>query len=282
MKNVGFVNNIFCSKAKGNIHCQRGVVSFGWRWRQLKNIVAPIFNFEFRFFLFTGVLNHQDELLMNPSELQSFYSSVRNVSEAICRPLETEDYVVQPMDDVSPPKWHLGHTTWFFETVLLQKFQRDYKPFHKLYNFIFNSYYESFGTRVARPKRGSLSRPTVKEIYAYRAVVDEQMAGLFVSIDAKHWPEFSHLVTLGLNHEQQHQELLVYDIKYILATIRCGFIRNRAALQKLHGKCRRSPSIWNSKAESLKSAMLRKISRGIMKCRRIRFCCAISNCKIAW
>src|SRR5574341_1223701 len=154
---------------------------------------------------------------MNPSKPQHFYSSVRNVSEAICRPLETEDYVVQPLDDVSPPKWHLGHTTWFFETVILQKFQRDYKPFHKLYNFVFNSYYESFGMRVARPKRGGLSRPTVKEIYAYRAAVDEQMNGLFESIDKKLWPEFSHLVILGLNHEQQHQELLVYDIKYIFA-----------------------------------------------------------------
>jgi ergothioneine biosynthesis protein EgtB len=121
------------------------------------------------------------------------------------------------MDDVSPPKWHLGHTTWFFETVLLQKFQSQYKPYHSLYNFVFNSYYESFGTRVDRPKRGSLSRPTVKEIYAYRAAVDEQMLGLFEAIAAKQWPEFSRLVILGLNHEQQHQELLVYDIKYIFA-----------------------------------------------------------------
>jgi ergothioneine biosynthesis protein EgtB len=154
---------------------------------------------------------------MNRSELKSLYSAVRQTSEEICRPLQTEDYVVQPIDDVSPPKWHIGHTTWFFETVLLQKFLPNYKPFHQLYNFVFNSYYESFGTRVARPKRGTLSRPTVKEIYAYRAAVDEQMNGLFESIDTKHWPEFSRLVILGLNHEQQHQELLVYDIKYIFA-----------------------------------------------------------------
>jgi ergothioneine biosynthesis protein EgtB len=154
---------------------------------------------------------------MNRSELKNFYSAVRQTSEEICRPLQTEDYVVQPIDDVSPPKWHIGHTTWFFETVLLQKFLPNYKPFHKLYSFVFNSYYESFGTRVARPKRGSLSRPTVKEIYAYRAAVDEQMNGLFETVAAKQWPEFSRLVTLGLNHEQQHQELLVYDIKYIFA-----------------------------------------------------------------
>lgn len=154
---------------------------------------------------------------MNPFDLQQFYSSVRKTSEEICRPLEIEDYVVQPIDDVSPPKWHLGHVTWFFETVILQKFQPNFKPFHKLYNFVFNSYYESFGTRVFRPKRGTLSRPTVKEIYAYRATVDEQMQSLFEKLDRKHWPEFSRLVTLGLNHEQQHQELLVYDIKYIFA-----------------------------------------------------------------
>ncbi|MDZ7359876.1 MAG: ergothioneine biosynthesis protein EgtB [candidate division KSB1 bacterium] len=155
---------------------------------------------------------------MNRSELKNFYFSIRKTSEEICRPLQTEDYVVQPIDDVSPPKWHLGHTTWFFETVLLQKFLPHYKPFHQLYNFVFNSYYESFGTRVARPKRGSLSRPTVKEIYAYRAAVDEQMHGLFESIDATQWPEFSRLVILGLHHEQQHQELLIYDIKYIFAS----------------------------------------------------------------
>ncbi len=154
---------------------------------------------------------------MNRSEFKNFYLAVRKTSEEICRPLQTEDYVVQPVDDVSPPKWHIGHTTWFFETVLLQKFLPNYKPFHQLYNFVFNSYYETFGTRVARPKRGSLSRPTVKEIYAYRAAVDEQMHGLFESIDATHWPEFSRLIILGLNHEQQHQELLVYDIKYIFA-----------------------------------------------------------------
>jgi ergothioneine biosynthesis protein EgtB len=154
---------------------------------------------------------------MNPVELQQYYSSARKTSEEICRPLESEDYVVQPMDDVSPPKWHLGHVTWFFETVILQKFQPHFKPFHQLYNFVFNSYYESFGTRVFRPKRGTLSRPTVKEIYAYRAAVDECMNDLFATIAQQHWPEFSRLVTLGLNHEQQHQELLVYDIKYIFA-----------------------------------------------------------------
>ncbi len=154
---------------------------------------------------------------MSLAELQQFYSAVRKTSENLCRPLEIEDYVVQPMDDVSPPKWHLGHVTWFFETVILQKFQPHFKPFHKLYNFVFNSYYESFGTRVFRPKRGTLSRPTVKEIYAYRAAIDERMNELFATIAQKHWPEFSRLVTLGLNHEQQHQELLVYDIKYIFA-----------------------------------------------------------------
>ena len=154
---------------------------------------------------------------MTLSEVKDFYLSVRKMSEEICRPLQTEDYVVQPIDDVSPPKWHLGHTSWFFETVILQNFQPRYKPYHSQYGFVFNSYYETFGARVPRPKRGALSRPTVKDIYAYRAAVDEQMSGLFESIGEKDWPQFSRLVILGLNHEQQHQELLVTDIKYILA-----------------------------------------------------------------
>lgn len=147
---------------------------------------------------------------MNLSEK---YLSIRKNTEAICEPLQTEDYVVQPVVDVSPPKWHLGHTTWFFETFILLPHVPQYKAFNADYNFVFNSYYESVGARVIRTDRGNLSRPTVIDVYRYRTYVDEAMNN-FLHCDFK--PELLPLLELGLNHEQQHQELLCYDIKYIL------------------------------------------------------------------
>ena len=108
-------------------------------------------------------------------ELKQAFDTVRQRSVSICAPLQTEDYVVQPVVDVSPPKWHLGHTTWFFETFVLQPNLKDYKVFNPDYNFVFNSYYESVGARVIRTDRGNLSRPGVTDVYKYRAYVDEQM-----------------------------------------------------------------------------------------------------------
>lgn len=145
------------------------------------------------------------------------YIEIRELTEAICLPLEIEDYVIQPIVDVSPPKWHLGHTTWFFETLLLQRYSPNYRPYHSLFSFLFNSYYESLGPRVERARRGHLSRPTVKETYVYRSSIDRQMQDLIEQIAEEHWSEFSGLVALGLQHEQQHQELLLTDIKFILA-----------------------------------------------------------------
>src|ERR1700744_2037366 len=108
-------------------------------------------------------------------ELLDQYILVRERTAPICRPLETEDYVVQPIGDVSPPKWHLGHTTWFFETFILKPHVEGYAEFNPDYNFVFNSYYESVGARVIRTDRGNLSRPTVADIYRYREYVDEAM-----------------------------------------------------------------------------------------------------------
>lgn len=140
------------------------------------------------------------------------YFAVRKYSEFICEPLLIEDYVVQPMEDISPPKWHLGHTTWFFEEVILLKFLKDYKRFHARYPFLFNSYYEGLGDRVEQPDRGSLSRPTVAEVHEYRAHVDQHMIRILSDM-----PEgVDALIELGMNHEHQHQELLYADIKYIL------------------------------------------------------------------
>src|SRR5260221_14493137 len=141
------------------------------------------------------------------------YRSIRQASEAICRPLQKEDYVVQPIVDVSPPKWHLGHTTWFWETFILIPNLGGYRPCNPDYNYVFNSYYETIGARVVRTDRGNLSRPSVDEVYAYRKYVDAAMEHF---LDAGVGPQLGSVVILGLNHEQQHQELLYTDIKYIL------------------------------------------------------------------
>ena len=146
--------------------------------------------------------------------LTESYLRVRDYSELICRGLETEDHVVQPIIDVSPPKWHLGHTTWFWETFVLIPHAPEYKFFHEDFSYVFNSYYETVGKRVLRTDRGNLSRPTVAGVYAYRAYVDEHMSRFLDSPDFS--PELRALIDLGLNHEQQHQELLITDIKYIL------------------------------------------------------------------
>ncbi|OMP78946.1 ergothioneine biosynthesis protein EgtB [[Flexibacter] sp. ATCC 35208] len=146
-------------------------------------------------------------------ELKQAFDTVRQRSVSICAPLQTEDYVVQPVVDVSPPKWHLGHTTWFFETFVLQPNLNGYQIFNTDYNFVFNSYYESVGARVIRTDRGNLSRPGVADVYRYREYVDKEMGKLLAQDISK---ELHALITLGLNHEEQHQELLVTDIKYIL------------------------------------------------------------------
>lgn len=147
------------------------------------------------------------------SDLSRLYERVRARSEALCTPLEPEDHVPQPVVDVSPPKWHLAHTTWFFETFILAVHAPDHRPLDPRYGYLFNSYYEAHGPRVARPNRGALSRPTVREVLRYREHVDQAMLGLLTSDPA---PAVRTLVTLGLHHEQQHQELLVTDIKAIL------------------------------------------------------------------
>jgi ergothioneine biosynthesis protein EgtB len=141
------------------------------------------------------------------------YITVRKRTEKICWPLQTEDYVVQPIVDVSPPKWHIGHVTWFFETFILKPYFEGYPEYNTDYNYVFNSYYETVGNRVIRTDRGNLSRPTVAEIYAYRKYVDEAMTG-FLSKEPS--ADVKELLILGFNHEEQHQELLYTDIKYIL------------------------------------------------------------------
>jgi ergothioneine biosynthesis protein EgtB len=142
------------------------------------------------------------------------YREVRAYTEKLCEPLEIEDYIPQPTVDVSPAKWNIAHTTWFFEEMILKRFVPGYQVFDPAFGFLFNSYYNSIGERTARDHRGDLSRPTVRQVFDYRKYVDERMdAFLTEEIDGS---ASSELVVLGLNHEQQHQELFLTDLKYSL------------------------------------------------------------------
>jgi len=141
------------------------------------------------------------------------FKRIRDFTVELCNPLQIEDHVVQPVMDVSPPKWHLGHTTWFFEELVLSKYKHGYKVFNDDFAYIFNSYYESVGERVLRPNRGFMTRPTLKEVLAYRRYLDEEMMEFLTKEPDQ---SIVDIVVLGLNHEQQHQELLITDFKYIL------------------------------------------------------------------
>ncbi len=152
-------------------------------------------------------------MLTTISTLRDRFLHTRSQTEKICQPLTPEDHVVQPIVDVSPPKWHLGHTTWFYEAFILTDQLDGYKVFHDDYAYLFNSYYESKGKRMVRTDRGNITRPSVKEVMAYRSYVDAHMETLLEQgINEK----TEAVLELGLQHEQQHQELLMYDIKYIL------------------------------------------------------------------
>jgi ergothioneine biosynthesis protein EgtB len=146
--------------------------------------------------------------------LQTRLMETRRLSLALAAPLSDEDQVVQAMDDASPTKWHLAHTTWFFEAFVLPRFLPGYRVFDETFEYCFNSYYESVGPRHPRPKRGLLTRPSGDQVRAYRAHVDEALEHLF---DDELPPEAAELVELGINHEQQHQELLLTDILSLFA-----------------------------------------------------------------
>ncbi|MGI8893353.1 MAG: DinB family protein, partial [Bacteroidia bacterium] len=143
------------------------------------------------------------------------FNQIRNRTLNLCKPLHTEDYVVQPIVDVSPPKWHLGHTTWFFEQFILKSYMQGYREFHPDFNFVFNSYYESVGKRVLRAERGNLTRPSVTEVKEYRKYVDNEMNKFLEAYDNTD-ETIINLLLLGFSHEQQHQELLMTDVKFIL------------------------------------------------------------------
>ncbi|MGD8782934.1 MAG: ergothioneine biosynthesis protein EgtB [Thioalkalispiraceae bacterium] len=151
------------------------------------------------------------------TNLSDAFTSVRTDSEAICQPLEKEDYGIQTMPDVSPPKWHLAHTSWFFETFILKPYLKNYRSYDPLFAHLFNSYYEQAGTFHPRPERGLLSRPTVDEIIAYRQHINGYMQELLTDSQHPEYKEIQRRTEIGIHHEQQHQELLLTDIKHIFA-----------------------------------------------------------------
>ena len=143
------------------------------------------------------------------------FLNIRNYTVKICKPLQIEDYVAQPIVDVSPPKWHLAHTTWFFETFIL-KMSQEYDVFDEQFDYLFNSYYNNVGDRVARENRGSITRPGVEQILEYRSHVNDQMVLFMEHLTPAEFEQWKPVIELGLQHEQQHQELLWSDLKYIL------------------------------------------------------------------
>lgn len=151
------------------------------------------------------------------SELLKRFTRVRRYTETVAEPLEPEDQQVQSMADVSPTKWHLAHVTWFFETFLLEAFLEGYKPFHPSYKFLFNSYYEAVGPRYARPDRGLLTRPTLKDVMSYRSYINKRLKHFIETAEPDVFSVAAPLIELGLNHEQQHQELALMDIKHVFS-----------------------------------------------------------------
>src|SRR5438309_5128160 len=145
------------------------------------------------------------------------FRRIRNFTDTLCSGLEPEDYVVQSMPDVSPTKWHLAHTTWFFETFILKKFLPGYRAEIPQYAYLFNSYYNAAGDMHRRDLRGLISRPTVNEARRYRASIDSHIPNLLSDADEKLVDEIAPIVVLGVHHEQQHQELLITDIKHVFA-----------------------------------------------------------------
>ena len=155
--------------------------------------------------------------ISNVLSLLGHYKNVRSFTESLCETLVPEDYVIQTMNDVSPTKWHLAHTSWFFETFILKPHLDGYTSFHPRFAFLFNSYYVQAGERHCRAQRGLLSRPTVDQIYQYRAYVNEHMDRLLMDIDDEMYAVLAPLIEIGIHHEQQHQELMLTDLKHVFS-----------------------------------------------------------------
>lgn len=162
----------------------------------------------------TGFPSQSVQAVQTSSPLSQRFHDIRKQTEKLIAPLSAEDCQLQSMPDASPAKWHLAHLTWFFETFILERFERDFQPFDPAFRVLFNSYYTGVGERYPRPKRGLVSKPGLDEVLTYRREVDERMQSLMGSPAFDSDIELAKLIELGLQHEQQHQELLLTDIKH--------------------------------------------------------------------
>ena len=196
----------------------------------------------------------------------SKFSEVRKTTESLAKPLEIEDYVIQATDDASPVKWHLGHTSWFFDKFIVRKYMKEKYSAPNGIDFIFNSYYETLGRYLSKNMRGIMSRPLVRETYEYRNMVTNAISELLKSNTGKD-PEFLKLVELGINHEQQHQELLLMDIK-AASYINGGRIQYPAKKVRLRKEVHRNG--FNSMAAQKKLAIPVMVSPLITRLQNIR------------
>jgi ergothioneine biosynthesis protein EgtB len=153
---------------------------------------------------------------LSKQQISEAFSAVRAFSRHLVEPLKVEDFVIQAAEFASPTKWHLAHTSWFFETFVLEKYEDGFESLHPQYAYFFNSYYLQTGVPFTRAKRGVLSRPTVEEVFAYRKYVNEQLASFITHCSDDVWEEAAKVIEIGINHEQQHQELILTDLKYML------------------------------------------------------------------
>jgi ergothioneine biosynthesis protein EgtB len=164
-----------------------------------------------------AIASHPKATAAQRGALVERFRRVREASEAMCRSLEPAEFRLQPMDDVSPPWWNLGHTSWFFARNVLAGFGGQVTDDDRTYDYLLNSYYASLGERLPRGQRGSVTRPTTEEIFAYRRSVDQRVERLVETIEPEQWSEMARVLRIGIEHEQQHQELFYTEIKYILA-----------------------------------------------------------------
>ncbi len=186
-------------------------------------------------------------------DLATRYRDVRRQSVALCAPLGPEDHVVQSMPDASPAKWHLAHTTWFFETFILAVEEPDGVPFDPRFNFLFNSYYNAIGERIPRARRGLITRPTVDEVYQYRAAVDDRMQRLLEGADSDQIRRLGPTIVLGLNHEQQHQELILTDIKHAFGRNPIRPVYRERPPRVGDGAARPVPNTWTTYPAGIRS-----------------------------
>lgn len=163
------------------------------------------------------IRSEQQQLSEIKKQVISRYSEIRSFTEKLTEPLETEDFVIQAVEETSPAKWHLAHTSWFFEAFILKKANIGYTSLHPQYDYIFNSYYVQTSDPHCRDKRGNLSRPTVKQVFEFRKFIDENMLEFIEQLDEDEFREWKPVIDIGLNHEQQHQELLLTDLKFLFA-----------------------------------------------------------------